>query len=173
MSKASTLAQFEKLEKQRLDIYLMISDLTHDKLNRHAPGKWSILQILEHLRVAEKQSLKVIKQNINQYHTKAPFKQVIKLEILKILFMIGKKFKAPKHVSDIPDPLDMTVQKSKWDETRVEFKNLLISQSEDAFDKAVFPHPVLGLLSLEMTLDFFYAHQKHHLKQIRKVLRES
>lgn len=165
-------AIFLKFQDENKQILSQLESLSDEQLNTHLPEKWSILQILEHLRVAEKQSLKVMLRGFEEYKNlrKVSIIQKIKLSIYKFLLKSGIKFKAPPHVSKLPEKLDLSVLTHKWAENRAEWQAFLQKVDENELDLAIFPHPIMGMLSVKLALDFVYTHQAHHIKQVEKLI---
>lgn len=165
-------AIFLKIQEENKHILSQLEGLSDEQLNAHLPEKWSILQILEHLRVAEKQSIKVMLRGFEEINNpgQVNFIQKLKLSIYKILLKSGFKFKAPPHVSKLPEILDLETLISKWNENRAEWQNFLNKIDEQKLDIAIFPHPILGPLSVKLAVDFVYAHQSHHIKQVEKLV---
>ena len=168
--KKEILIYFDNLEIERLRLINKLNQFSNEQLNFHLPKEWSILQILEHLRVAEKQSLKVILKPDIDNQNKITFFQRLKLSFYIFLLKIGFKFIAPLHVSRLPENLDLEILNKKWNENRKEWNDFLFNFDKNISELAIFPHPILGYLSLKMTLEFIFSHQTHHFKKINIIL---
>ena len=158
-SKTSSL--FEKLES-----------LPYDTLS-FSDKKWSILQILYHVWLAEISSEKYIRTKIQYPETiiKTPVSSYIKAFLTKYFLLLGFSINAPKITAEFPKEIILKELKKNWINSRSSFSNLIKELDRKKLSKlAIFSHPLMGRINLAQTLYFFELHQNHHLKQIEKKL---
>jgi hypothetical protein len=166
-----------KLNKMESDRKLLLDKITSFPIEKiyqsQSGGKWSIAQILEHVRVSEKQTLRSIQRTL-QDRTEFQFattRSDLALWILQILFKIGVKFKAPSFVSSqIAEKPDWEHLLDDWQNSRNEIKKIIESMDEYMLYKIIFKHPYVGLMTVKHVLGFQHAHFKVHQKQILKIL---
>jgi len=171
--KTAIKEKVNRLEQKRLELMAELEILNEDKLNyKPAPGKWSIIQIVHHLIKSEQLSVIYIKRNITNKSgiSKSSFRAKFNAFVLKWGLILPLKLKAPNNVSDVPDFDTFENAKSKWDKVRNSFVSVIESMADDLLSKDIFKHPIAGKMNLEGTIDFFDAHFKHHLKQIKSLL---
>lgn len=164
------LDAYKSLEELKKNIEESIKDLPEERLAfKKNESTWSVLEILEHIRVAEKQTLNAIKKyTINvQDNSEPSWLQPYKLCLLVLLFRLRVPFKAPKNVSEFRHPLDLQSILTKWEENRKEWYKALEKLPQNS-SSVVFVHPTIGPLNLEMTLKFMTEHLNKHATQIKK-----
>lgn len=134
------------------------------------PGKWSAIQTLYHLKLAEAQSAQYIQKKLsfNPDLKKAGPSDAIRVLIMQFLLWAPIKTKAPEYISGsaLPDFATLGELGGEWKEERLKLRLLLESLPEDIFDKALYKHPVAGRLSISGMLRFFESHFARHKKQI-------
>jgi hypothetical protein len=89
---------FESIETQRKNLLLSLNRMSHEQLNHHLEGKWSINQIVAHLISAERLSVNYITKKIQGVETASNtgFVEELKMLLLKTSQRLPLKFKAPK-----------------------------------------------------------------------------
>ena len=91
-------------------------------------------------------------------------------KLLKLIFFLGLKFKAPKIVVDpIPENVDLQELKNKWLKSRDSFEILINNLDEEILKKGILRHPLAGRIDMNMTLNFLLSHFIHHKKIIHKL----
>ncbi len=171
--KTSVLEKVERIEKERNDLLEKLSAFDDEYLNmKPRPGKWSVLQILNHLIKSEKLSVIYIKRKISgQSEIKqSSIKSKINAFILRTGLRLPIKLKAPDNVSDVPDYDTLENVKQNWDKVRRLFLSVIIDMPDGMLDKDVFKHPVTGKMNIKGAVDFFDSHFKHHLKQVYSII---
>ena len=156
-SKTSSL--FEKLES-----------LPYDTLS-FSDKKWSILQILYHVWLAEISSEKYIRTKIQYPETilNTPLLSYAKAFLTKYFLLLGLTIKAPEITAKFPDKISLKELQNNWVKSRYSFSKLIDElEQKKLADKAIFRHALMGRINLSLTLYFFELHFNHHLKQINK-----
>ncbi|NND77799.1 MAG: DinB family protein [Flavobacteriales bacterium] len=137
-----------------------------------AEGKWSVVQICEHLRLSEKATVGYILKKTQDKsklvnHT---FKSGLKLMTMKLAYLSPLKFKAP---GDLPQP-DNTKELGQvltlWKDERKSMEKVFLGLDEDVLQLGIFRHPYLGRLNAKQTLVFMEDHFDRHAKQIKGIL---
>ena len=173
----SLLHLFDSLEAQRSKLLGLITDLTHEQLNTHPEGKWSIAQVLSHLIASEHLSVKYLNKKMLGIN-EAPNTGLI--EELKMIALIVSqrtpfiKFKAPKVLAE-NTPVYQTAEQLKeaWDKNRIELKKVIARFQDDQLKRKIYKHPVAGMLNIKQALQFFREHITHHTPQIKNLLRQN
>lgn len=152
-----------------------LSTFSEEQLNKKPqPDSWSALQVVNHLILAEKNSLAYCKKKLsfNPKLKKAGIASSVRATLAKFYLMSPLKRKAPKGVSAefLPDHDTLDSVKEKWNKTRIDIKQFIDDLPSEYVDKEVYKGPFGGRLSIEGMLEFFKYHFLRHKKQIQKAL---
>ncbi len=169
--------QFERLESQRAALFSRVDGLDDGALNRPpAEGKWSIIQVMSHLTVAEKLSLALIRKKMADRAglKKAGLGGRVRSALLGLVLRLPVRIKAPARVlSTVPEHQDLDTTRREWDEVRAAWREMLGSFPPELTDQGIFRHPVVGALSFAQALRFIEDHVDHHMKQIDRIVRQA
>ena len=138
--------------------------------------KWSVLQILYHVWLAEVSSEKYIRTKIQYPGTiiKTPVSAYIRAYLTKYFLLLGISINAPKHTTRFPEKISLKELQENWINSRASFSKLILELDQKKLsNKAVFKHPIMGRINLSLTLYFFKLHFNHHQKQINKRINSS
>ena len=133
--------------------------------------KWSVLEILYHVWLAEISSEKYIRTKIQYPETiiNTPLLSYAKAFLTKYFLLLGLTIKAPEITAKFPDKISLNELQNNWVKSRSSFSKLIDElEQKKLADKAVFRHALMGRINLSLTLYFFELHFNHHLKQINK-----
>ncbi|MEX0662836.1 MAG: DinB family protein [Balneolaceae bacterium] len=170
--KEKTITVFTRLQNQREKIINTYNSLSENQLQFNpGPNDWNLLQVMQHLIIAEKQSLLYIQRKIARHEDvpKAGFGSVFRHTLLKIALMLPIKFKAPKIAEVKEEYPNFEEMKSEWDSIRNEMEHLIKNNDGTILAKALYKQPRAGLLNIKQALEFFEIHIAHHLKQIKRI----
>lgn len=139
-----------------------------------APGVWSVMQVLSHIRLSEKLSLDYIKKKLSfrPVLKKAGLKAKIRFWILKFYVNSRIKFKAPRGVSSeaLPASCSLSEIRSGWGVERKALSDFIQGLDDGLLDKELYKHPVVGKLTPGQMLHFFNLHFQRHERQINRRL---
>jgi len=164
--------KFNFIEGLKKDIIKDYGQLTPNQLNfKPKANKWSMIQVVEHLMLAETTSLNYVNKKIldpSALEDKTAASQ-LKTWLLKTSFTLPFKFKAKvSFIKPTNDP-DYKNVLLRWDIARNALRKLLDEQSNELLEKLIYKHPIAGRLNAHQMLIFFEYHIKHHLKQINRI----
>jgi hypothetical protein len=166
---------YSEIETQRKMLLLSVRNLSYEKLNNYPPDKWSINQIIAHLISAENLSVQYIKKKIlgvNQVENTG-FTEELKMLLLVASQRLPLKFKAPKVVVEhTSKATDITKLTGAWEETRLELRNILERMEDQHLQKKIYKHVRVGMLNIQHALKFFREHVKHHMPQVKYLLKQ-
>ena len=175
MYKTVLLEDLKKLDNQLKSIFDKLADFPIENINKNTRNSWSIEEHLYHCYLVEKLSLSYI-----QKKTLCPQKLIspglipyIKFYLLKFILFFKVKLKAPKVVSSFPELINIDQLLIEWTAVRSSLNQIIQSLSEDTLKKGIFKHPLLGRLSMRLTLKFFIFHLNHHLNIVLNILSAS
>jgi hypothetical protein len=164
---------FDSLENQRQSLVSSLKNLPSERLNEHAPNKWSINQIIAHLISAEQLSVSYINKKMLGIDQTADtgFYEELKMLVLQISQRLPFKYRAPKkvventlHESDIIKLIE------QWDLVRADLKSLLEKIEDHQIKRGIYRHVRVGLINIQHALKFFGEHVIHHTPQIKRQL---
>ena len=163
------LESFNDLEQQRVVLLARLEGVGDARLNtKPQPDKWSIIQILCHLSLAERLSVDYLRKKMTKTNEleKSGLGSAFKTWALKMLLRSRLKFKAPARSAVLPDQQEFEVTRSDWDKVRQEIREIIESFPDAMTHLAVFRHPVAGPMNIHQTLAFLTEHFGHHARQI-------
>lgn len=167
---------YNNLEQQRKQLVELIGNLPPDVYTAAPTGKWSIAQIAMHLLTAETLAIAYMKKKSLGIETlkNSGLKQRILMVVLKVSQRLPFiRYKAPRVlIENTPEALSRQEFINRWDTARGELKQFLEGIPETHNRKLLYKHPVTGMLDTKQGIDFMYEHVKHHLPQIRKLIKK-
>jgi hypothetical protein len=144
-------------------------DYTEEELNfKPSENEWSISQVVEHLITSETGVNKYINfklKNIEE-QPKAGVKSFLSSKVLNKKLKSNEKFKVPAVLSEPELGNDYSDLKEKWDNSRMFLIKTVETFPKGKMNKAIFNHPVAGLLNMNQTMLFLINHLQHHIPQI-------
>ncbi|WP_057912345.1 DinB family protein [Peribacillus muralis] len=152
-------------EKIREEILNTVNGLSDEQLNANPEkGRWSIIQVLDHLYLMERAITKSIADKLKSDERVQAVDKPIELTVNRDV-----KVEAPSYVvpSDSFQTLDEV--KDKLAESRSAFVQLVHNADENDLEQKSFPHPLFKDLSLKQWIPFVGFHEKRHLLQIEEL----
>ena len=153
------------------DITASTGGLSDAELAWHAPGKWSVSEVLEHLSRSYTGTTHVMRRALDQGQPKAKpdtFAQRVAAFAVTVVgyFPTGRMAPEPTRPAGIPPA-----------EARRAVRDALVELDEVASRCAtrlgertkVTNHPVLGALNIRQWRRFHRVHARHHMKQVRRL----
>ncbi len=162
----------EHLERTRDRIEELCAPLSADRANwRGQPGNWTIHEIVEHLAVTERRLLLGVLRSLKG--NAATIEELAEAEgkaemILDRVPVRSTKITAPEAVRPVGGYGEWPGALEGFREARLKTLSAEANASEE-FDRRVFPHPMLGNLTLRQWLLFAAAHAERHALQIEEV----
>jgi hypothetical protein len=149
------LDEVERLEPERLTA-------------RPLPGKWSILEIVEHLVVGDRDVLQGLPDPSTLADQRRRVKDRVSYRMVMFVLTCHIPAKAsPRHLprgqSSLPD------LRRDWDEMQRWLRSYVERLDRGAPARAVFGHPVAGPLTLQQVLHMGKLHLATHTRQIRRL----
>lgn len=168
------LTYFKRLERSKHNLLALVNGVPHEKLNtKPAEGRWSIAQVLYHMKEAEKLPLAYMKKKTLDPNALYPstLKQQLRSYLLQISLFLPLKFEAPRVVKDgIPEEIHLEELKRDWEVVRKDMKAFLENLDPALYNKKIFKHPRIGMINIKQTMDFFQSHFDHHVPQVKGLL---
>ena len=164
------------LDKKLNQLLEELKYYSEDQLNRKpGEGKWSVIQVMHHMLLAETGSLNYIQKKLS-FSPELKKKGILTASRKLALWFFLKtpfKFKAPEGVSgeNLPEFAGFWDTAKQWKEQRTKLKSFLATLPPELYRKEVYKHPFAGRLDLSGMVDFFDGHFDRHHKQIRKIIK--
>jgi hypothetical protein len=133
------------------------------------PEKWSLLEIAEHLVLAEREILQGLPDPSELVDRKRSLKNrmgyplVMAVLRFRIPVKVPSRGMVPRGETTIPE------LRRQWDESQSWLRSYVESLGPDELGRGVFRHPVTGPLTVPQTLRMGRAHLRTHLRQIRRL----
>lgn len=134
---------------------------------RPDPGKWSSVEILEHLMLTYTGTVKGMQRCLEANRplvTSRSWKQRLLIHLISRRGYFPEGKEAPKHVRPKGTPAEEVLPRlyASLDEL-----DAAIDAAEQRFGRGpVLDHPLLGAMSAEDWRGFHASHARHHMKQI-------
>lgn len=169
----SLMKEFEKLQHSTDELLAKLAAVPEDRLHQpESDGKWSVIQVLNHLKAAEKGSLlycmKKIQAGDEMEDTTGL--AMLKMHAFSWLMRFPFKLTAPSFLSSPSNTESLEELQRSWTRSREKLKDFIDNYPEKYRSKSIYKHPYAGRVDLKGMLHFFAAHQRHHEIQIRRIL---
>lgn len=157
---------YDALEKARLALIHKVISLEPEQLT-HKPGpdRWSILEDLQHLVLAEQRTILKV-DSVPDSEERKPGMFEIVLQVLD-----------HDTIVDVPDPGmipdgDATLEGliTAWDKSRIELLEFLESCGPEDLERPVSRHPVTGPITVVECLRLIDSHFHHHRRRIEAAI---
>lgn len=155
----------------REEVLQSVAGLSDEQLNEQVEeGRWSIMQVLDHLYLMERSVVHVISDQLANGETKSTSEKPIHLTTNR-----STKVDAPSFVVPSNDFITLDEMKSKLAQSRNALLKVVNSADQSVLKQRTYLHPAFGELSLDQWIPFVGLHEKRHLAQIEelKVIHES
>ena len=172
---SSLLPKFKSIEESLDQLVAELSKYPAEVLaKKPAPNAWSVLEILQHLMIAERGSFTYVKKKTSYPDTlkKAGFADHFRKMQLYLFLHVPIKIKAPAVVNENQFDPDISFEKliAEWRALRKELKEFLDHVPNDWLGKLTYRHTVAGRMTFDGMLLFFRDHLVRHKKQIERTL---
>ena len=168
---AKLRGKIEEFEEKRVALLDEMEGLEEAVLQaRPVEGKWSVLEIVEHLVVAEREVLGGLPEYEALGDSRRSFKNGLMYRVVMAVLKLGIPVKAPSKKMLPAGKLSLAEVRERWDENQKWFRGLVEGLDDEGLKKAFFSHPVSGPLTIEQAIDMSLAHIDSHTRQIRKRL---
>ncbi|MCM3611182.1 DinB family protein [Planococcus sp. MERTA32b] len=158
----------EENEAIRRRIFNAVEGMSDEKLNeKPAEGKWSPMQILDHLQLMENVIARNISKELERETSKKAVKKPIQLTVSRAI-----KVDAPSYTVPSDDFIKLDEMKGRLKKSREYLNAVYDNASEEPLKSKSLPHPVFGNVPLVQWFPFVGLHEKRHLKQLEETLRE-
>ncbi|WP_171716424.1 DinB family protein [Paenibacillus phytohabitans] len=153
-------------EEIRDQICAAVSGFSSETLNRKpAEGKWSPVQVLEHLYLMEKAITAGIMQALA-----ATEEAVTEPKPYQLTLDRNRFIDAPPHLVPSEEVIPLGDVRARLDQSRSDLKTVLAQSEESLWNRKLYPHPVFGTMDVAQWVDFIGIHEERHLAQLKEAL---
>jgi len=135
------------------------------------PGKWSILEIVEHLVLAERAVFKGMPDPLRLDARERGLGDHARYLLVTFILKAGVPVRAPSRRMLPQGGRSLAELRHMWDENKAWLLSVLDALGPEGLGKAVFEHPVAGPLTVEQSVRMVQVHFDGHVKQIRALQR--
>jgi len=165
-------AYFAQLDEHTAATVNLARSLPADQLDVKPDGRWSLLEILEHIGLTERMVMTFLGRPSEQYSDKAENLGRDKLHRATVERRLAFKVEAPEWLRPRGQVTDIATFEQVFTSQRQQFRENLANGTIPV-DNRVYKHPVLGDLTVSDWLHFLICHTQRHLDQIRDRLTET
>lgn len=164
--------RIQALDQQRCQLLDEVEALDVEQLRaKPLPEKWSILEIVEHLVVAEREIL----QGLPQPSQLVQRRRSLKSRLLFLVVMFILRYKIPVKVPSrrmIPTGTRSLAElRALWDENQQWLRAYVDELDAPGLRSAVFEHPVAGPMNVAHAVHMGRLHLDTHRQQIGRLQR--
>ncbi|MBO0997141.1 DinB family protein [Bacillus sp. SD075] len=152
-------------EKIREELLHAVNGLSDEQLNAHPEtGRWSIIQVLDHLYLMERAITKSISDKLKSDDSFPAVDKPIELTLNREVKVLAPPFVIPSESFQT-----LSEVKDKLSESRKAFVQVVDDAKEMDLEQKSFPHPLFKDLSLKQWITFVGLHEKRHLLQMEEL----
>lgn len=138
---------------------------------RPLAGKWSILEIVEHLVLAERAVFGGMPDPSRLEARERGLADDARYLLVTFILKAGIPVRAPSRRMLPQGGRNLAELRILWDENRAWLLSVLDALGSEGLEKAVFVHPVAGPLTMEQSVRMARVHLGRHVTQIRALQR--
>jgi len=160
-------AQFEMLEREYHELFNRLGEFKPEQLH-FKPGadKWSLLQIIEHLVLAEISVLNCRPDLQRPIATPRRLLHAFNYLLVVSVLKLGLPVPVASSEMEPKGDLSISVLYRRWDANRQILRRHLQTPPSDLRKRLLFCHPIAGPLTLKQTLHVGRLHFHSHRSQI-------
>ena len=167
--------KLEQLERATETLLASAERLGAQATQAPAPGKWSATQVVHHLFFVESNIVRYVQKKLHADEALPKVGLLTRVRALLVRLMLrlpGIRFKAPKGVATLTDSGEVPTLpelRREWEATRRQLERVLNEYPGRQLNRAVFPHPRSGRITIFQVLEFLHDHVLHHQQQLRRI----
>lgn len=165
------LTQLDRIEVMRDELLDEVKILSNDHI-KHSPseGKWSVIEIIEHLVLGEEYVLRSLFGNKPLVHQRRKPYHFIRYYIVMGILASSFNVRTPSKKMNPTSKVSLKALTDRWEQSHCILRDYLKGLDSETVHHAVFFHPICGPLTPKKALAMLEVHLKRHWKQIREIL---
>jgi hypothetical protein len=166
--------QYDSLTLKLEALLQHLDSLSGEELSFKAgPDRWSVVQVVEHLVIAEKSLLKQLSTHVPTStldpEAKTPEKHQTVIKVMERDIEVD----VPHESLEPHGNIALENLLTQWNDIRTKLPGLLAEIKPEKKDDPVFQHPYGGPLDIADTLQFFEVHFDNHMRHIDRILAQA
>jgi uncharacterized damage-inducible protein DinB len=167
--------KLEQLERATEQLLASAEALGADSSKAPALGSWSANQVVHHLLFIEGNIVQYIQKKMHSEEMlpKVGLLTRLRARVVRLLLRLpGFKYKAPRGVATLTDAGNLPglpELRQTWETTRRQLERLLNEFPGRQLNRAIFPHPRSGRITIYQVMDFLLDHLLHHQQQLDRI----
>ena len=163
--------QLELYDQRRNTLLEELAGLKNDQLQkRPGPRKWSILDIVQHMVLAETHVLQNLPEPEKLVDRNQGLREWLSYRIVYIVLRWNLPVPVPSEDMTPDSHTSLLELRQKWNENLHWLRSYLAAIRPEDVKHAVFSHPVTGPLTVMQAGRLAQLHFDTHLRQIRKIM---
>ncbi len=168
---ASLLARLDTLERERAALLAEVAALGQARITAHPlPGKWSILENVEHMVLAERNVLGDLSRAAEV--PARPRRLRNRLAVQAVLFVLryGVPVKVPDPAMEPLGGRSLGELTAMWEATHRELRAVLTTLPPGGAARIPFRHPIAGRVNVPEAMRMIVYHLRRHRRQIDRLI---
>lgn len=167
--------KLEQLERATERLLASAEALGPHSATAPAVGQWSAAQVVHHLLFIEGNIIQYVlkKMHSDELLPKVGLFTRLRARFVRLLLRVpGFKFKAPRGVATLTDAGAVPALpelRTTWEASRRQLERLLNEFPGRQLNRAIFPHPRSGRITIYQVMDFLLDHLLHHQQQVDRI----
>ena len=167
--------KFEQLERATERLLASAEALGPASAVAPAPGHWSATQVVHHLLFIEGNIIQYVEKKLHAEEQLPKVGLLTRLRARFVRLMLrlpGVKFKAPRGVATLTDAGEVPALpelRHTWEASRRQLERLLNAFPGRLLNRAIFPHPRSGRITIYQVMEFLLDHLLHHQQQLGRI----
>jgi uncharacterized damage-inducible protein DinB len=161
--------QLDRLDKQRRALLEELERLTAEQMAfTPGPGKWSILEVMEHLVISEREIFKCVPEQLQKGQGISRLRNHLAYFLVVVILKLGLPVPVVSHEMEPEGRSSLNELHQQWDENHRWLRSFLEQMATENLESPVFCHPVAGPLTLGQSIQMARLHLNAHLSQIKR-----
>ena len=137
---------------------------------RPRPGKWTILEIVEHLVLAEREVLQNLPEPSQLVHRPRVLKDRVSYPLVVAVLKYGIPVQVPSPRMVPTGGMPLAALRQEWDRNQRWVRSYADGLDAQGFGRAVFQHPVAGPMTAVQAIHLGCVHIETHARQIKRLI---
>lgn len=164
-------ADLERLDHERLELLALAESLAPAVLTARPPGGgWSVLEVVEHVAIAEREVLGGLVPPGDL--VARPQRPVHRIRYWIVLFVLRSpiRVRVPSPTMAPAGTMDLPAIRRLWDENQAWVRDFATGLDPVRRREAMFRHPVCGPMTPAQTVRMGLVHLRTHRRQVGRIL---
>ncbi|WP_426059985.1 DinB family protein [Hymenobacter sp. B1770] len=167
--------KFEQLERATERLLASAEALGPNSAKAPAPGHWSAAQVVHHLLFIEGNIIQYVNKKLQaeELLPKVGLFTRLRARFVRLMLRLpGLRYKAPRGVATLTDTGEvgnLPELRQTWEASRRQLERLLNEFPGRQLNRAIFPHPRSGRITICQVMDFLLDHLLHHQQQMNRI----